>query len=167
MTCILAAAETVTSQGWWTQAVSIVITVAGAIGVLFGAAWSVYRFIPPVRRWWRTRKDQQRLERLAAFKAVVSEVALPLERRMAAAEHLGTRRHQQNLDELQEIGQRVGRVELSQRQINQRIDRHMDEEREERKTDRAELLGWLNMVGVLRREDVQELRDKRGSDDDS
>lgn len=164
MIVISAASETVTSQGWWTQVVSIVVTVGAVAAALYSVVRLVYRFVPGVKSRWERRKERRKQERRAEFVETlqpVLEATVRFEQRLAAAEHLGTRRHQQTLDEIQEIGQRVGRVEVSQKEINRRIDRHTDEEREERQADRAELLGWLNVVGAMRRDDMQLLRDRR------
>lgn len=157
---LLAAAETVTSPGWWQQAVSVLVT----IGAPAGALWAILRYVRPIRRFWMRRKERRDLERLAAQKAVVAEALAPFGQRMSNAERLSTVRHEQNQREIQEIGRQVSRVQVSQKLINERIDRHMDEEREERKTDRSELLGYLSLIGQLRREDVQRLRDRRPED---
>lgn len=166
MTGILAAAdETVTSSGWWQQAVSITLTVAAVVSAVGGALWVIYRFVPPIRDWWQAHKKKRQLERVEAMTAIVNEALDPVNRELRETNARIAIRHRANTDRLVELERTLNRIDHGQKEIHRRIDRHMDEEREERHNERVELLGWLNAGGFMRREDVQRFRDRRPSDD--
>lgn len=163
MSRLLAAAETITDPSVWSQ----VVAGFAAAGTIAAALWAILRFVPGVRSLWATHREKRRLALIEAQKAVITEALEPVKAELRETNARIAMRHRANVDRFDELERHLNRIDHGQKEIHHRIDRHMDEEREERRADRADLLGWFQAYGLARREDVQAARDRRAGDDPS
>lgn len=139
------------SQQWWEITLAWLLRFGAIAGALVGISKLVERLAGQMLKDWREARSIRRNQPLLRAIAQNTDAVRQVDAKVDA-------RHRHNTREIEDVNRNVNRVAVQVKEIHKRIDDHMEEEREERHQDRAELMGFLQQVAFMRRDDVQRLR---------
>lgn len=151
---LLAAEEALPNQSAWWEITAAWFLRIGALAAAFAGVAKVMTLL-----FGRAFRDWQEARYIRHNRPLIDAIGENT-REIRKVDVKVDARHRSNHDTAEELGRSVRRLEFQMKDIHKRIDAHMDEEREERHQDRAELMGFLQQVAMMRRDDVQALRDR-------